>query len=1126
MKQKFVFTSLAVLLAIAISLTAVQSYWSSSVPPPGNSGAPGDGNCTGCHSGTPNAGPGSVTIGAPASYVPGSTYNITVTVAETGVTKFGFQVTALDGSNNMAGTLIAGVGSMLQTGTRDYVNHAMMYVTFSNSHTWTFQWTAPSTSVGPVTFYAVGNATNSNGSSSGDHIYTTSQTVAPFAASFYPSSFTICSGDTITFNSTSTGAITYYLWHFDYQNSMPGGVHILGQTPGVDSIIGLGPHQVIYTSPYTVPVTIPVYLLVSDFPSADVDTETVMITINPTPTPSVFLSQSPACNGYVDTIVCTNYPGATYNWNFGGGTVLSGSGSGPYHVVWNTNGSTNVSVSVTTALGCTGASGPVAVTVQTCNPTADFTISDTTACVGQVITFTNTSTAGSYPINYYNWDFTGTGTPSTSSTPTQNATFSTPGTYPITFVAGSNGYYDTIVKNIHVNANPPATITATALTICKLTTDTISCNTVPGATYSWNFGSATVTSGSGAGLYEMNWTASGLQGVSVTITNPLGCFSTDSVTINVGACTGAPTASFSASSLSMCQGQIDTFTDMSLQGVNPIANWVWSFPGGVPSSSTTPGPQYIYYAVPGSYPVTLIVNDGGTLADTFTTNVVINPCVAPVANFSISDTSGCVGVPLTFYDLSTSVAPPTTYLWIFGPNATPSTSSTSGNQIATFNTAGNDTVTLIVHDQNGTNSISIPITISAAPNPAVTFTPSTVCVGANATLSSNTFINASYAWNLSGGTIVTGTGAGPLQVTWPTTGLAQVSVTVTDSNGCPGTSIPVTISVINCAVPQANFSMPQIGCTGQAVTIQNLTTGTVTNYSWAFGGGSPSSATTSGPHVVTFNTPGQHIVTLTASNGAGSTTFSDTIDITQAPTSSFTVVSPVCVGINTNIIYTGSGLPTSTYNWNFVAGTIVSGTGIGPYQVNWSLAGNKNIALQVTENGCSSGITTNVVVVNNVPFSIYQYATTNQTVSFTNHSTGANSYQWDFGDGSPVVTTTNAIHQYSTGNWQACLTAFYSTCVDIYCQNLTIYELGADHIDGSDGFMTVFTGGNEMLNIGWQNVEAEKLSVFDMSGRQVISQELYTGNNHLELSTSGFSSGMYFVQLQTKQGIMLRKWVK
>ena len=35
-------------------------------------------------------------------------------------------------------------------------------------------------------------------------------------------------------------------------------------------------------------------------------------------------------------------------------------------------------------------------------------------------------------------------------------------------------------------------------------------------------------------------------------------------------------------------------------------SWIWSFPGGIPSSSTAQNPQHIYYFTPGKYDVSLI----------------------------------------------------------------------------------------------------------------------------------------------------------------------------------------------------------------------------------------------------------------------------------------------------------------------------------------------------------------------------------------------------------------------------------------------------------------------------------------------------------------------------------------
>lgn len=86
------------------------------------------------------------------------------------------------------------------------------------------------------------------------------------------------------------------------------------------------------------------------------------------------------------------------------------------------------------------------------------------------------------------------------------------------------------------------------------------------------------------------------------------------------------------------------------------------------------------------------------------------------------------------------------------------------------------------------------------------------------------------------------------------------------------------------------------------------------------------------------------------------------------PTSTFTVnPDEICSDANTAITYTGTATPTGNYDWDFDGGQVVSGTGIGPYEVSWDVSGDKNITLQVEEYGCSSGTNAETVTVNKAP---------------------------------------------------------------------------------------------------------------------------------------------------------------
>lgn len=190
---------------------------SSNRPPSRNTGAPGENNCTSCHNGTAvNGGGGTVVLtGLPASYAPSQAIPLTVRVTQTGLSIFGFQVTAIDSTGKQAGTIVATdtARTILSTGTvganlRQYIGQtsAGTAATATNQGSWTFTWNAPPTPVGPVTFYVAGLAANNDGDTPGDFTYTTSAAIQPAAACTY--STTPTSANVAATGGTSTVAVT------------------------------------------------------------------------------------------------------------------------------------------------------------------------------------------------------------------------------------------------------------------------------------------------------------------------------------------------------------------------------------------------------------------------------------------------------------------------------------------------------------------------------------------------------------------------------------------------------------------------------------------------------------------------------------------------------------------------------------------------------------------------------------------------------------------------------------------------------------------------------------------------------------------------------------------------------
>lgn len=197
----------------------------------GATGSPGENNCRNCHSTYAlNSTLGSMTITSNMTnweYVPGQTYQISVTVAQTGKNLFGLGFEALQSSGANAGTLTAGTGTTIKNATvagnsRRNIVHQLNGGASAGTHTFTFNWAAPTTNIGAITLYAAGDACNANGSDTGDYVYTASQVVnpapvgiteedlAPFTFSFYPNPAT--ENITVNYSLEQSAKVTYTIY--------------------------------------------------------------------------------------------------------------------------------------------------------------------------------------------------------------------------------------------------------------------------------------------------------------------------------------------------------------------------------------------------------------------------------------------------------------------------------------------------------------------------------------------------------------------------------------------------------------------------------------------------------------------------------------------------------------------------------------------------------------------------------------------------------------------------------------------------------------------------------------------------------------------------------------------------
>ncbi|MFT7612995.1 MAG: gliding motility-associated-like protein [Parvicellaceae bacterium] len=267
-----------------------------------------------------------------------------------------------------------------------------------------------------------------------------------------------------------------------------------------------------------------------------------------------------------------------------------------------------------------------------------------------------------------------------------------------------------------------------------------------------------------------------------------------SLLLSIAGFSQAPIAAFTASDQTICPTQCIDFTDVSTSvAAGGILTWNWDFGNGL--TSTLPNPTGICYLTAGSFNIILTVSD----ANGFDTEIQVGFItvdaafcgVAPVADFSSTDSIFCVGTCIDFTDLSvtTAFAGITNWDWNFG-NGQTSTLPNPTN--ICYNTSGLFTVTLAVTDANGfDNQIDIDfILVSDCTGPATVFAVdnNNICADSciNFTDASTTIAVGgvtAWEWTFTGGTPSTFSGEFPPTICYGTNGSFDVQLITTDSDG-------------------------------------------------------------------------------------------------------------------------------------------------------------------------------------------------------------------------------------------------------------------------------------------------------------------------------------------------------
>ncbi len=274
----------------------------------------------------------------------------------------------------------------------------------------------------------------------------------------------------------------------------------------------------------------------------------------------------------------------------------------------------------------------------------------------------------------------------------------------------------------------------------------------------------------------------------------------------------------------------------------------------------------------------------------------------------------CRSTPLTF--TATNNPYITNYSWNFGDG----TAVVQGQIVShTFAAPGTYTVKFYYQKSGvcGLDSLSWNINIKCCNIPPGITAISPICIGDTTTISDTTALNAnaSYAWNFNNASVLSGSGQGPFQATWNSSGNDTIWLRV-DEAGCKSDSTYFAM-VIN-PVPTSTFSVNSPLCAGEEGSVLYTGSAALTAlYQWDFDGGLVLSGIGSGPYLISMMNSGTHTFSLTVTDGGCSSSSSLPVTIFPAPIPKFTADPSITFFGEPLIHFYDNSSNTAAWFWNF-----------------------------------------------------------------------------------------------------------------------------------------------------------------------------------------------------------------
>ena len=560
---------------------------------------------------------------------------------------------------------------------------------------------------------------------------------------------------------------------------------------------------------------------------------------------------------------------------------------------------------------------------------------------------------------------------------------------------------------------PPIACVNTSINFVNTTSNALS--------YVWNFGNTLLSTNPNP---THTYNTLGFFTVQLTATSSQGCIDSLSQSIEI---IDPPVANFSMNIDSGCAPLQVIFTNNSLGN---YTTYLWDYGNGNTSNLQMPVNQVYQQGLNDTnYIISLdITNQCGF--DNYTDSILVRPL--PVVSFVTSLLTGCSPLPINVNNLSSGA---TTYIWDYGDGSPISNNfSPSTHTYTAFGSATTYDLKLIGINSCGNDTLIIPIFVK--PDTVQAFFPlvpngcAPYSVSLNNLSTGGTFI----LWNFGDGNV--SSLPNPTHV-YQTAGTYTIAQFV--NNGCSFDTMTATIQVYPEPVVGFNMSSNNV-CLNEMVSFINASVNSV-NYSWDFGDGN-SSTLTNPTH--TYITPGSYTVTLygySALNGCV-----DTVDnIIVVGTSPVAMIAPSvlfgCQPLTVN--YQNISTNALFYQWDF--GDNNTSSVVSPSHI-FDSVGVYTVQLMAGDlQGCKDS-TVVVITVFSKPDADFSLSSTYfcsypEMLNLTNNSVGANSYLWDFDNGSVSTQVNTNVVYNQAGVFDIQLIASNSyNCTDTIIKSFEVYD--------------------------------------------------------------------------------------